>query len=181
MAEPTPIHEDPFMPTGGQNAVPYDWGQARAVLARLSIRHAQAVKAFEEAVDERKKAKDLRDERERAYRQQLATEIIELKSHGVAITVAGDLARGGKDHRGRDTEAGERRYERDVAVGALKAADQLVTARAEDLRKAEKDRDDARELVRWSRDVAPNGEQRQPDGEVKTFGAGRQPAPRVAA
>lgn len=173
MAEPIVIHDDPFVPSGDANAVPYDFGQARAVMASASRRHAEAVRALAEASEGRKAASELLADKEMEYRRQLAKEIIELKAAGIAITVAGDLARGGKDARGRDTDAAQRRYERDVARGALKAADELVRQRREDLTKCEKDRDDARELVRWSREVAPNGEQREPDrpsADLRTFG-----------
>lgn len=79
------------------------------------------------------------------YRKALAVEIIRLRSDGVPVTVAGDLARG------------------DDGVAALKQArdlaDGMVTAQRERVRELEGERAMLRELLEYSRRVLtnPNG------------------------
>jgi hypothetical protein len=76
-------------------------------------------------------------ELERDYRRALATKILELKASGLAITAAGDIARG-------DDEISNMRYLRDVAIGAREAAKAAMNNRHSANRR------DVEALIRWS-------------------------------
>lgn len=117
---------------------PWTFGEGIAAARRAS----ESQKAGEEAV--RAASADLA-EKERAYRLALAKRIVEVHAEGAAWTVAQDLARG-------DRHVADLRYERDVAVGVLEAAQQRAW-------RGTADRKDVLEFVQWScrRELAENG------------------------
>lgn len=82
---------------------------------------------------------------ERSYRVALAQKITELRSDGVAATLAADLA------RGDETVAGLK-YRRDVSEGVVEAAKQAGWHH-------QANRRDGEEFIKWSarREMAENG------------------------
>lgn len=101
---------------------PMDYGQAVQV---HRIESDMQHKAEQYLAEKSKEAA----EKERAYRQALATEITTLRGSGVASTVARDLARG-------DAHVSKLQMERDIAEGLRDAAQQSIyrhTANRRDL------------------------------------------------
>lgn len=95
---------------------------------------------------------------ERAYRKALAEKITTLKSEGIAITVAQDLARG-------DKHVADLRFNRDLAEGLRDAAAQSIWRHTADRRELE-------QFLDWSKraaflDLTP------PQEQPTTFGARR--------
>jgi hypothetical protein len=100
--------------------------------------HREASKAQHEA--ERWYAQKGREfaDAEREYRKALATEIIKLKSEGIAITVARDLARG---------TVADLKHARDLAEGLKDAAAQSIWRHTADRRELE-------QFIDWSKRAA---------------------------
>lgn len=97
--------------------------------------------------------------KERVYRIALAQKILTLKAGGMAVTAAQDVARG-------DQHVADKKYERDVAEGAYEAARQVGFKVAADRRELE-------QLVNWSMRVAPDGQDREPEGPAQIIGGRR--------
>jgi hypothetical protein len=93
-------------------------------------------------------------EAERAYREALAQAITRLKSEGIAITVAQDLARG-------DKRVAELRFNRDLAEGLRDAAAQSIW-------RHQSDRRELRVFLSWSERAAFLDI--EPPREMPTFG-----------
>lgn len=108
------------------------WDFEEAVLASRTAANAQR-----NAEDACKAAAASLAEAERTYRMALAKRIVQAHADGVAWSVASDIARG-------DQMVADLRYSRDVAKGALDAAEQRSWRQAADRR-------DTLEFVRWSR------------------------------
>lgn len=119
------------------NAVPYDFGEAKAAIERASVAQKNAEEAVREAFKGYGNA-------ERAYRKALAVKIVELRAEGVPATVCLDLAKGAKS-------IADLRYHRDVADGVKEAATSAVWRHTADRRELE-------QLVNWSLRVAPDGQ-----------------------
>ena len=119
------------------NAVPYDFGEAKAAIERASTAQKNAEQAIRDAFREYGAA-------ERAYRMLLAQEILKLRAEGVAVTVAQDLAKGIK-------QVADLRFKRDVAEGIKEAATSAVWRHTADRRELE-------QLVSWSMRTAPDGQ-----------------------
>ena len=124
------------------NAVPYDFGEAREAARRAASNQRQGEDNLREA------SAKLADA-EKAYRIALARKIVEVHANGSAWTVAQDLARG-------DESVAELRYLRDVAKGVFEATQSAIW-------RYTADRKDCLELIEWSRRVAPDG-QHEPTG-----------------
>lgn len=114
---------------------PYDWRQAQE--AQATARAEQ--RASEAWVIDSWKAYAAA---EQAYRQALATKIVQLKADGLAVTAAGDVARG-------DPKIAHLKYLRDVAEGTKEAAVMGGW-------RASKNRNAAQTFLEWScrRDLA---------------------------
>ena len=96
-------------------------------------------------------------EAERAYREALAQAITRLKSEGIAITVAQDLARG-------DKHVAELRFKRDLAEGLRDAAAQSIWRHTADRRELE-------QFLDWSKRAAFLDS--TPPSDMATFGGRR--------
>lgn len=131
---------------------PWDFLQAQEQLRRASVIERAGEQAYRGA------QAHLAD-KERAYKIELAKEIVRLRGNGVAQTVAGDLARGTQ-------EIADLRYERDLARGALTAAHNGMFRRG-------RMHDDTREFAVWSRQVAPDGNRWPPMGAFQDVSAAR--------
>lgn len=112
---------------------PYDFGQAVAAAHRASDLQRGAEDALRDAVRTHANS-------ERLYRSALARKIVELRAQGDPVTLAADLARG-------DENVAALRYERDVADGLRKVAEQQAWRRAAD-------RKDVRTFIDWSQRAA---------------------------
>ncbi len=119
------------------NPDPYDFSQAREAVAAAST----AMKVAEQS---RRDASRKLAEAERAYRVELAKEIVRVHADGAAWTVAQDLARG-------DKHVADLRYQRDVAKGIMDAAETVAWRHTAD-------RKDLAALIAWSMRVAPDGQ-----------------------
>jgi hypothetical protein len=96
-------------------------------------------------------------EAERAYREALAQAITRLKSEGIAITVAQDLARG-------DKHVAELRFKRDLVEGLRDAAAQSIWRHTADRRELE-------QFLDWSKRAAFLDA--TPPADMATFGGRR--------
>lgn len=135
---------------------PYDWQQAQE--AQTAARAEQ--RASEKWVIDSWKAYAAA---EQAYREALAKKIVQLKAEGMAVTAAGDVARG-------DHSIAHLKYLRDVAEGTKEAA-MMGGWRASKNRNAEQT------FLEWScrRDLAEyhgRDQEREPDEPV-TYGGKR--------
>lgn len=108
---------------------PYDYQGAKRAIVQQSRLDREADRTVREAF------KDYA-EKERRYRVRLSKRIVELKAEGMAVTVAGDVARGEED-------IAQLKYERDCAEGGKEAALAVKWANAADRRELE-------QLVNWS-------------------------------
>jgi hypothetical protein len=117
---------------------PYDYGQAKAALARGSRDQDQAAQWIAETAEEFAQA-------EERYRVKLAEKIVYLHDEeGVAWSVAPDLARGDKEVAGL-------RRQRDIKEGLKDAAEQRGWQASANRRGLER-------LIDWSMRVAPDGQ-----------------------
>ncbi len=96
-------------------------------------------------------------EAERAYREALAQAITRLKTEGIAITVAQDLARG-------DKHVADLRFNRDLAEGLRDAAAQSIWRHTADRRELE-------QFLDWSKPASFLDA--TPPAETATFGGRR--------
>lgn len=114
---------------------PYDWPQAQHAQEQARAEQRAAEKWVIDAWKQYAAA-------ERAYREALAAKIVKLKAEGMAVTAAGDVARG-------DPPIAHLKYLRDVAEG-MKEAAMIGSWRASKNRQAEQT------FLEWSmrRDLA---------------------------
>lgn len=127
---------------------PFDFQAAR----EASLMASQAQEASED--DLRAAAKDYA-RKENLYRVALARKIVELRADGMSITLAGDIARGTPD-------IAELKFERDLADGMLKAAEQAAWRHAAD-------RKDLLRFIGWS-ERASFLDTREPSDDALVFG-----------
>lgn len=134
---------------------PWSFGQARQMCRSASAAQEQAEKSMREA---------WRDyaERERAYRKALAEKILQLRADGMAVTAAGDVARG-------DSHVADLKFARDVAEGVREVQAQAAWRRVAD-------RKDAQRFADWSqrRELAEfhgNAPEEPEPAEPVVFGA----------
>lgn len=129
---------------------PYDYAGAKRA-------HARASRDMTDSEGRRKKAaKDLA-EKEREYRKGLAVKMVALHAEGVGWSTTETLAKG-------DEHVAQLRYERDVAKGVLDAAEQEAWKHTANRRGLDA-------LVDWSKRVAPLGDEPEPNGAPKVYGA----------
>lgn len=129
---------------------PYDWERAQ---------EAQAVARAEQRAAEKWVIDSWRAyaAAEKSYREALATKIVQLKADGMAVTAAGDVARG-------EAKIAHLKYLRDVAEGTKEAA--MMGGW-----RASKNRNAAQTFLEWSmrRDLAEwhgREQDREPDEPV---------------
>jgi hypothetical protein len=135
---------------------PYDWRQAQEAQATARAEQRAAEKWVIDAWRAYAAA-------EQSYREALATKIVKLKSDGMAVTAAGDIARG-------EPRIAHLKYLRDVAEG-MKEAAMMGGWRAS------KNRNAAQTFLEWSmrRDLAEyHGREQDREPDDPTVFSGRR-------
>ncbi len=129
-------------------SVPYDFARAQEASHQAAKLQRDSETALSTAWKDYATA-------ERDYRKGLAAKIVMLKAEGLAVTAAGDVARG-------DEIVAELKYNRDIAEGSKEAALQSCWRRVAD-------RKDNLAFLEWSMRASFHTDP-EPEGDAVTFG-----------